>query len=93
MNKAPINEYGEGNCCPECGSVRLSILHTVPVEYEVDLKSGKEIIRDIYGNRVSDPSNQLLACKRNVMLRSAGESILWYIRCRKCGWKSEIFTP
>ena len=91
-NKIPINEIGGGNCCPLCGSIKISEIHTIPVEVEVDRKTRKTIYRRL-GKIEYRPSNRMLAARYMRLLETGGEDICWYFSCRKCGWKSELFVP
>lgn len=90
MKKMPIDEYGEGNCCPNCGSVKISVYYQYAMEVEEDLKTGREIIRDANGKRISNPSNRLLARLYKI---SQFEAQMWIYGCRRCGWRSEAFVP
>lgn len=87
--KIPINEFGEGNCCPECGSLKVSIIYQFVHQVEFDLKSGKEIYKDTNGNRIYKPSTRHLATLYEC---SKHESNMWLYKCRKCGWISKAFT-
>lgn len=31
MDKEPIDKYGNGNCCPECGSIRITTMCGKPL--------------------------------------------------------------
>lgn len=93
VEKIPINKYGEGNCCPECGSTRIDVYHQYPLYVYKDLKTGKERFyfwkngKDMY---IPKPSNRQLAVRYQ---SSQVDSQCWNYICRKCGWMSEIFTP
>lgn len=93
MNKVPINEFGEGNCCPECGSVRIDVHYQYPLQVYCDLKTGEErFYKYINGERiyVRRPSNIMLAQRYKL---SQLDAQCWIYECRKCGWVSEMFTP
>lgn len=90
IEKIPIDECGDGNCCPVCGSLKISKQVQYPLYVEEDLNSGKEIIRDCNGKRISKPSNRLLA---RLYRSSQMDSVMWVFHCRKCGWISESFAP
>lgn len=87
--KQPIDEYGEGNCCPKCGSVKISIISQFPIIVEKDLKTGNEIIRNKAGERIKQ-SNRLLA---RIYKKAQYDAQCWNYECRKCGWLSEMFVP
>ena len=88
--KIPIDEYGEGNCCPACGSLQISNDIQYYLSVEMDLRTGKEIIRDHTGKRIYKPSRRLLAAYYKA---SQYDEIMHIYRCRKCGWRSETFVP
>ena len=90
MEKNPINEYGDGNCCPVCRSIKISKNYQFPLYVEEDLNTGKEIIRDSYGKRICKPSNRLLAQRYRT---SQIDAQMWNFECRKCGWVSGSFVP
>ena len=89
-SKKAIDEYGEGNCCPLCSSMKISVKNQYPLIIETDLKSQKQIVFDFEGKRIYHLTNKLLA-----MLDSNAQhdKQCWYYECRKCGWKSKIFVP
>lgn len=89
IEKISINEFGDGNCCPVCGSLKMSKFIQYPLYVEEDNKTGKEIIRDVHGKRINRPSNRLLA---NLYRSAQRDSQTWCFVCRKCGWTSESFT-
>lgn len=89
MNKIPINKHGEGNCCPKCGSVKITMSAQYPLSVEIDLKTGKQLLYDRDGKRVVKPSNRLLA---HLYRCAQMDAQLWVYSCRKCGWVSETFT-
>lgn len=88
--KIPIDEYGEGNCCPKCGSMKISVYYQYPLEVEEDLNTGKEIFRDSDGKRIYNLSNRTLA---RLYKLSQIDAQMEIFSCRKCGWKSEAFVP
>ena len=88
MKKIPIDENGDGNCCPKCGSIKISRHDQCPIYVEVDLNSGKEIFRNNEGKRIYNPSNKMLAMLYRV---AQIETQCWLYKCRKCGWESEMF--
>lgn len=90
MVKKQIDEYGEGNCCPKCGSSKITKHVQYALQVEEDLNTGKEIVYDFNGERTYNPSNRLLAAKYK---RGRSESQCWSYECRKCGWVSGMFTP
>lgn len=88
--RIPIDEFGEGNCCPVCNSMKISVDYQFPLEVEMDLNSSKEILRDFDGKRIYKPTNKMLARRYK---KSQMDAQLWIFKCRKCGWRSETFTP
>lgn len=89
MKKIPITGFEEGNCCPECGSTKVSLFVQYSVLLEFDLK-GKQIIKQ-GGKRVYRPSNQLLAAYYNCVSCNAMQCANYL--CNKCGWESELYVP
>lgn len=93
MEKIPIDEYGEGNCCPVCGSTRIETVLQYPLYVYKDLKTGKE---RFYGYKngeriyIPKPSNRMLA---NRYKTSQTDAQVWNHKCRKCNWVSDEFTP
>lgn len=90
VEKIAINEFGEGNCCPECNSLKISVDYQFPLEVEIDLNTHKEIIKDCTGKRIYKPSNEILARRYKAAQMDAQ---LWIFSCRNCGWRSRTFTP
>ncbi len=87
--KQPLDENGEGNCCPECGSLKISVNYQFPLFVEMDLNSRNEIFKDADGKRIKQ-TNRLLARRyKNSQL----DAQCWNYECRKCGWISEMFVP
>lgn len=89
-DKVPINEFGEGNCCPECGSMKILVNYQYPLYVQEDLRTNKEVIKDIDGKRISRPSNKLLA---RLYKSSQLDAQCWNFECEKCGWISKMFVP
>lgn len=58
--KTPITGLEEGNCCPECGSSKVTLYMQYPMIIELDMK-GKLIIRDHKGKRMQKPSNKRIS--------------------------------
>lgn len=87
--KKPITDFENGNCCPKCGSTKVILWMQFPLIAQFDMK-GKEIIKDYKGKRIYKPSNQILAS-----LYKAAENDFQCAsyECKKCGWKSKIYTP
>ena len=84
--RIPIDEFGDGNCCPVCGSVKISRNLQFPLYVEEDLQTGKQIIRDDSGKRIYKPSDRLLA---RLYRASQMDAQMWVFSCRKCGWLSD----
>lgn len=92
--KIPIDEFGEGNCCPECGSVKINAYHQFPVTACIDLKTGKERFYQYINGKWAlkrKPSNRDKAWKYESA--KYNESQVTIYECRRCGWRSEPFTP
>lgn len=87
--KIPIDEYGRGNCCPECGSVKILVFYQYPLYVYENLRTGKEVIK-INGKRISRPTNRLLA---EIYKSSQLDAQCWNYECENCGWQSKLFVP
>ena len=59
MVKNTIDEYENGNCCPNCGSSKIIKHVQCALQVEEDLNTGKEIVYDFNGERTYNPSNRL----------------------------------
>lgn len=93
VEKIPIDEYGEGNCCPECGSTRIDIDYQFPLYVSKDLKTGRERFYGYESGKkvyIYKPSDRRLAARYK---SSQMDAQMWNYRCRKCGWISEPFVP
>lgn len=88
--KVPVNQFGSGNCCPECGSTKISAFYQYPMIVEEDLNTGNEIFRDEQGKRIYNVTNKLLAHRYKSAQFVGAESCTY--KCRKCGWISETYT-
>lgn len=85
IEKFPLNESGEGNCCPKCGSLKIFKLLTCYIEKEIKLNTGKERYINPITKRPSKMSNRVKAWKY-----SSADKVFFILKCDKCGWKSEI---
>lgn len=91
MVKTPIDKDGKGNCCPKCGSKKVSINIQYPLLVENDLNTGKEILYHVStGKRLYNPPTRELALRYKL---SKSDAQCWSYKCRKCDWVSEMFTP
>lgn len=89
--KYPIDEYGEGNCCPVCGSTRIDVRYIHYLEVFRDLKTHKVRFYNGKGEHVQNPSNKFIAGKYWDAISGEMEKSRMYI-CRKCGWKSDVIN-
>ena len=88
--KIPIDEFGEGNCCPECGSLKVHIYYQYPLYVYEDLE-GHELFHDpITGKWTRNVSNKE---KARLYKLSQNDAQMWQYTCRKCGWTSKLFVP
>lgn len=86
--RTPIID-GHGNCCPECGSTRITVHEQRNLYIDRNLSSGKPfIIRD---GKVKPMSNRDKAIAFNCADMSSGAGCCSY-ECRKCGWSSKLYT-
>ena len=86
--KIPINEYGEGNCCPVCGSTRITIYEQRLLYVNVNLKTGKPFI--MRNGKMKQMSNRDKANDFDGASVAGGGC--WNYCCRKCGWISGMFV-
>lgn len=84
-----INRYGEGNCCPNCGSKKITKLEQRNLQVEVNLATGKPF--KMVDGKIRNMSNREKALAFDTA-DMAGGGGCWAFECRKCGWKSETFT-
>jgi hypothetical protein len=91
MERIPVDDCGEGNCCPICGSFKISRIEQFPLEVTFDLNTKKLMVNDFRGKRIYKPSNRHLA----LLFRSGinNESQVTLLKCRKCDWQSEPLVP
>ena len=93
MKKIPLDEHGDGNCCPVCGSTQIDVIYQYPLYVCEDLKTGKE---RFYGWKdgkrvyIPKPSNRMMAARYRT---SQVDAQVWNYKCRKCEWLSDAFTP
>lgn len=86
INKIPIDEYGEGNCCPQCNSFKVLKYLTCEIHKCINLKTGKEIYCNLSTNKVKKISNRDKAFQYDVATKS-----YYTLKCEKCGWTSKTF--
>lgn len=87
--KIPIDERGEGNCCPVCGSKRITRNEQRNLEVKVNLSTKKPV--SIRNGRIRPMTNREKAVAFD-HADLAGGGGYWSFECRKCGWNSELFT-
>lgn len=89
-DRIPIDEFGEGNCCPACGSVKVHVYYQFPLYVCKDL-DGNEKFRDHktgkWTRRISNRE------KARLYTLSQCDAQMWNFRCERCGWISENFVP
>ena len=89
-DRIPIDEFGEGNCCPACGSVKVHVYYQFPLYVCKDL-DGNEKFRDHktgkWTRRISNREKALLYTLSQCYAQ------MWNFRCERCGWISENFVP
>lgn len=86
--KIPIID-GEGNCCPECGSLRITVHEQRNLFVDRNLSSGRVFV--IKKGKMMNMTNRdkVIAFDCADMSRGGG---CWLYECRKCGWISEMYT-
>ena len=86
--KIPIID-GQGNCCPECGSLRITVHEQRNLYVDRNLSSGKAFI--MRNGKMSHMSNRDKALSFDCADMSSGGGCFSY-ECRKCGWVSGIYA-
>ena len=87
--KIPIDEYGDGNCCPKCGSTKETRHEQRNIHVNINVQSGRQFILKcgkIKPLSMKDKADAFDSAD------SSGGGGCWSFECRKCGWKSETFT-
>lgn len=84
-----INRYGEGNCCPNCGSRRITRHEQRNLQVDVNLSTEKPI--KMVDGKIRNMSDREKALAFDTAY-TAGGGGCWAFECRKCGWRSETFT-
>ena len=87
MQREPINEYGHGNVCPECGSTKITTVTQNALIKMRDLNSGA-VINPYTGKKYMSNRDKAKAYDT----ASTDGVGCWYHECRKCSWKSPLFT-
>lgn len=88
MEKNPINECGEGNCCPVCKSTRITRNEQRNLQVNVNLSTEKPFY--MKKGRMKYLSNREKAIAFDTA-DLAGGGGCWSYECRACGWYSELF--
>lgn len=88
--KIPIDEFGEGNCCPECGSKKILVFYQFPLYVCKDL-DGHELFRN---NKTGGWKRRISAKeKARLYTLSQCDAQMWNFKCERCGWISDNFVP
>lgn len=87
MKKIPIVD-GEGNCCPECGSLKITVHEQRNLQVDINLITGKAF-------KIKNGKMKQLTNKEKAIGFDGADSVggggCWSYECRKCGWTSEVF--
>lgn len=86
--RIPIDRYGEGNCCPECGSTRITEHQQRNLEVQINLATRRPFI--MQKGKMKALSNRDKARAFDIADMDGGGG-MWFFECRKCGWQSEVF--
>lgn len=94
MKKIPIVDYEgylniDGNCCPKCGGTRITIHEQRNLQVDRNLSSGKAI--KLCDGKVK-PMSKMEKASAFDSADTSGGGGCWSYECRKCGWKSEMYT-
>lgn len=84
---AIINGYG--NCCPECGSPKITIHEQRNLYIDRNLPNRKPFV--MKGGKIRYMSNHDKVKLFDCADMSAGSGCCSY-ECWKCGWTSEMYT-
>lgn len=88
MEKIAITD-GVGNCCPVCGSKKITRHEQRNLRVDVNLQTGVEF--KLQGGKIKRMTNR---DKANAFdsADTAGGGGCWDYECRQCGWVSAVFT-
>lgn len=89
MEKVKIDDCGYGNCCPECGSVKITRHEQRNLEVNINVVTKNPYI--IHNGKMKYMSNRDKAIHFDNADMSGGGGC-WSYECRKCGWVSDTFT-
>lgn len=89
IEKVPIDDTREGNCCPVCGSIRITRNEQRNLQVSVNLSTEKPFC--MKNGRMKPLSNREKAFAFD-HADMANEGGCWSYECRKCGWHSDLFT-
>lgn len=85
----PLDENGNGNSCPVCGSKHLIIRKVFSIEQEYSLKTGKAKYM-INGHRTCKTPS--LATKAALYDKAISNTpVSFQYSCEKCAWSSKWF--
>lgn len=88
MEKIAITD-GVGNCCPACGSRRITRHEQRNLQVDVNLQTEREF--KLQGEKIKRMTNRDKAhAFDNADI--AGGGGCWSYECRRCGWVSKMFT-
>ena len=87
--KVPIDEHGEGNCCPECGSKKITRHQQRNLHVDVNLLTQKAFTIQNGKMRPLSARDKVCMFDNADMIGGGG---CWSFGCRKCGWISETFA-
>ncbi|MEY8507249.1 hypothetical protein AALA78_03295 [Lachnospiraceae bacterium 42-17] len=89
MEKIPINDSGEGNCCPVCNSKRITRHEQRNLQVAVNLSTEKAFCMKKGRMQRLTNSDKARAFDQADCANGGG---CWSFECRVCGWQSDIFV-
>lgn len=91
MNKIPITDFQEGNCCPKCSSKKIVLYVQYPLIVKYDMRGKKIFTNYSTDKRIYKPSTRKLAIEYSCATKNEFQCANY--KCEKCGWISETYTP
>ena len=89
IEKIPISDTREGNCCPVCNSTRITRHEQRTLQVSVNLSTEKPFCMKNGRMKPLSKREKAFAFDQADLANGGG---CWSYECRKCGWQSGLFT-
>ncbi len=89
IEKIPISDTREGNCCPVCNSTRITRHEQRNLQVSVNLSTEKPFCMKNGRMKPLSMREKAFAFDHADLANGGG---CWSYECRKCGWESGLFT-